>query len=275
MNSKKIDIPYILLFFVMLVASILMFIPYLWMVLLSIKSNMEIMMNPTALIPQNPTVEGYRTVINEAPFMRWFMNSVLTSVIITVGLLFTSSLAGYIFAKFNFRGQKSILVVIMATMMVPFQVVMIPIYLIISKLGLINNLSAIVIPSLVGAFGIYLCKQFIEGIPKDLIEAARMDGATETKTYTSLILPQITPVLSALGIFTFMGSWNNYLWPLIVLNDENKMTVPLALVFFNSRHTVNYNVVMSAAVLIMIPVIIVFLIFQRQFVKGLTLTGIK
>ncbi|SFI79734.1 multiple sugar transport system permease protein [Paenibacillus sp. UNC496MF] len=275
MKSKKLDIPYILLFTTMLIASALMFIPYLWMALLSVKSNMEIMMNPTALVPENPTVEGYRTVLQEAPFMRWFMNSVITSAIITIGLLFSSSLAGYIFAKFHFRGSKTILVVIMATMMVPFQVVMIPIYLIISRLGLINHLAAIVIPSLVGAFGIYLCKQFIEGIPKDLIEASRIDGASETRTYASLILPQITPVLSALGIFTFMGAWNNYLWPLIVLNDESKMTVPLALVFFNSRHTVNYNVVMSAAVLIMIPVIIVFLIFQKQFVKGLTLTGIK
>ena len=275
MNRKKIDIPYIILFVVMAVASLLMVIPYLWMVLLSFKSNIEILTNPTVLLPQNPTLEGYHKVFNEAPFMRWLLNSLLTSGVITFGMLFTSSLAGYIFAKFTFRGKNTIFIVIIATMMVPFQVVMIPIYLIISKLGLVNNLASIVIPSLVGAFGIYLCKQFIEAIPKDFIEQARIDGASEARTYFSLILPQITPVLSALGIFTFMSSWNNYLWPLIVLNDENKMTVPLALVFFNSRHAVNYNVVMSAAVLIMIPVFIVFLIFQKQFVKGMTLSGIK
>lgn len=275
MNRKKIDIPYIILFTVMAVASLLMFIPYLWMALLSFKSNLEILMNPTALIPQNPTVDGYRKVINEAPFMRWLMNSLLTSITVTLGIIFTSSLAGYIFAKFTFRGKNTIFIAIIATMMVPFQVVMIPTYLIISKLGLVNNLASLVIPSLVGAFGIYLCKQFVETIPQDFIEAARMDGASEARTYFSLILPQITPVLSALGIFTFMSSWNNYLWPLIVLNDEDKMTVPLALVFFNSRHAVNYNVVMSAAVLIMIPVLIVFLIFQKQFVKGMTLSGIK
>ncbi len=275
MRRKKLDIPYMILFTVLFCAAILMFVPYLWMVLLSLKSNAEILKNANVLLPQNPTLEGYRKVIHEAPFIQWFMNSLLTSTIITVGMLLTSSLAGYIFAKFRFRGKNSIFVVLLATMMVPFQVVMIPTYLIISKLHLINNLSSIVIPSLVGAFGIYLCKQFIEGIPIDLIEAARMDGASELRTYRSLVIPQITPVLSALGIFTFMASWNNYLWPLIVLNEENKMTVPLALVVFNSRHTVNYNVVMSAAVLIMIPVIIVFLFFQRQFVKGLTLTGIK
>jgi multiple sugar transport system permease protein len=275
LRKKKLDLPYVILFCVLLAAAVLMFVPYLWMVLLSLKSNVEILRSSTAILPKNPTLQGYQKVMHEAPFMRWLLNSLITATLITVGTLFTSSLAGYIFAKFHFRGNQYIFISILATMMIPFQVIMIPTYLIISKLHLINNLASIVIPSLVSAFGIYLCKQFIEGIPKDLIEAARMDGATEFRTYWSLIMPQITPVMSALGIFTFMAAWNNYLWPLIVLNDENKMTVPLALVFFNSRHAVNYNVVMSAAVLIMIPVLIVFLIFQRQFIKGLTLTGSK
>jgi multiple sugar transport system permease protein len=274
-RKKRLDLPYAILFSVILISALLMFVPYLWMVLLSLKSNLEILRNSTAILPKNPTLQGYEKVMNEAPFMRWLANSLITSTLITLGTLFTSSLAGYIFAKFHFKGKRYIFISLLATMMIPFQVIMIPTYLIISKLHLINNLASIVIPSLVSAFGIYLCKQFIEGIPKDLIEAARMDGATEFRTYWSLIMPQITPVMSALGIFTFMAAWNNYLWPLIVLNDQNKMTVPLALVFFNSRHTVNYNVVMSAAVLIMIPVLIVFLIFQRQFIKGLTLTGSK
>jgi multiple sugar transport system permease protein len=274
-RKRKFDLPYVILFCVLSISALLMFVPYLWMLLLSLKSNVEILRSSTALLPKHPTLQGYQKVVQEAPFMRWLLNSLITATLITIGTLFTSSLAGYIFAKFQFWGKRYIFISILATMMIPFQVIMIPTYLIISKLHLINNLASIVIPSLVSAFGIYLCKQFIEGIPKDLIEAARMDGATEFRTYWSLIMPQITPVLSALGIFTFMAAWNNYLWPLIVLNDQNKMTVPLALVFFNSRHAVNYNVVMSAAVLIMIPVLIVFLIFQRQFIKGLTLTGSK
>jgi multiple sugar transport system permease protein len=252
-----------------------MFMPYLWMVLSSFKSNMEIIQSNPSLLPRNPTFAGYEKVIRDAPFFRWFVNSLYAAAIVCLGTLFSSALAGYIFAKFQFRGKQAIFVSILATMMIPFQIVMIPTYLIISKLNLINSIYAIILPYLTSAFGIFLCKQFIEGIPRDFIESARIDGASEFRTFRSLIVPQITPVLSALGIFTFMSSWNNYIWPLIVLNEERKMTVPLALVIFNSQNTMNFNVVMSAAVLIMLPVIIVFLIFQRRFVEGLVMTGIK
>ncbi|MBS4219030.1 carbohydrate ABC transporter permease [Bacillus sp. FJAT-49711] len=271
----KVDVPYIILFFFVSVGAIIMFIPYLWMVLSSLKSNLEIISPSSGLFPKTISFDGYKTVIQEAPFMRWLLNSTFTSAAITLVTLFTSAIGGYVFAKYRFRGQKIYFVLLLATMMVPFQVVMIPSYLIISKMGLLNNLFAIIIPNLVSGFGIFLAKQFIEAIPNDLIEAARIDGAGEFRTFWSMILPQLTPALSALGIFTFMAAWNDYLWPLIVLNDTNKMTVPLALVFFNGQHSVNYNVVMSAGVLIMIPVVIVFLIFQRQFIKGMALTGLK
>ncbi|MBS4177964.1 carbohydrate ABC transporter permease [Lederbergia citrea] len=273
--KKKNTIPYMIMFTLVAIGAFLMFVPYLWMVLSSFKSNLEIIEGGTNIFPKNPSLDGYKTVLNEAPFLRWLMNSFIATISVTVVTLFTSALAGYIFAKFKFRGQKFYFIIILATMMVPFQVTMIPTYLIISDFGLINNILALIIPNLVNAFGIFLSKQFIEGIPNDLIEAARIDGAGEFRTFWSLILPQIKPILSALAIFTFMATWNDYLWPLIVLNDLEKMTVPLALVFFNGQHAVNYNVVMSAAVLIMIPVVIVFLIFQKQFIKGMTLTGFK
>ena len=275
MRRKKSNIPYMIMFTLVSLGAFFMFIPYLWMVLSSFKSNLEIIEGAANIFPKNPSLDGYKTVLTEAPFLRWLMNSFFTSVSTTVFTLFTSALAGYIFAKFRFKGQKVYFLVILATMMVPFQVLMIPRYLIITDLGLINNILALVVPNLVTGFGIFLSKQFIEGIPNDLIEAARIDGAGEFRTFWSLILPQIKPILSALAIFTFMAAWNDYLWPLIVLNDLEKMTVPLALVFFNGQHSVNYNVVMSAAVLIMIPVVVVFLIFQKQFIKGMTLTGFK
>lgn len=275
MRRRKRNWPYLLLFAALLFGSLLMFTPYLWMVLTSFKSNAEILAAANHLLPQHPTLDGYRKVLLEVPFFRWFLNSLSTSAIITVSAVFSSALAGYVFAKFRFWGKNVIFIVLLATMMVPFQVVMIPSYIIISRLNLVNDLAAIVIPYLVSAFGIFLARQFIEGVPSELIEAARIDGASEFRTFWSMIVPQIKPALSALAIFTFMAAWNNYLWPLIVLNDEEKMTIPLALVFFNGQHVVNYNVVMSAAVLIMIPVIIVFLIFQKQFIKGLTLTGFK
>ncbi len=275
MRTKKWKWSYMLLFTTLLIGSLLMFVPYLWMILTSFKSNSEILTASNHLLPQEPTLSGYKKVLGEVPFFRWFLNSLSTSAIVTIGAMFTSALAGYIFAKFRFRGKRLVFVVILATMMVPFQIVMVPTYIIISKLNLVNDLSAIVIPYLVSAFGVFLAKQFIEAIPNELIEAARMDGASEFRTFWSLVLPQIKPALSALAIFSFMAAWNNYLWPLIILNEESKMTVPLALVFFNGQNVVNYNVVMSAAVLIMIPVVIIFLIFQKQFIKGLTMTGFK
>ncbi|MED4957597.1 carbohydrate ABC transporter permease [Paenibacillus sp. FSL R5-0527] len=260
---------------VLAIAACIMLLPYAWMVLSSLKSNMEIVSGSGGLFPRQPSLEGYRTVFRDAPFVTWLFNSLATSVIITVMTLFTSSLAGYIFAKHRFKGKRLLFILILATMMIPFQVIMIPTYLITAELGLINHLMAIVLPNLVSSYGVFLAKQFIEEIPQELLEAARMDGAGEFRLMLRIVSPLILPMLSALGIFTFMNSWNNYLWPLIVLNDESKMTVPLALVYFNGTHMVNYNVVMSAAVLITLPVIIVFLIFQKQFIKGLTMTGMK
>lgn len=261
--------------FVLAVAAGIMLVPYAWMVLSSLKSNMEIVAGTGGLIPREPSLEGYRTVFRDAPFVTWLFNSLGTSIVITVATLFTSALTGYIFAKHQFRGKRVLFILILVTMMIPFQVIMIPTYLITAELGLINNLMAIVLPCLVSSYGVFLAKQFIEEIPQELLEAARMDGAGEFKLMLRIVTPLILPMLSALGIFTFMNSWNNYLWPLIVLNDESKMTVPLALVYFNGTHMVNYNVVMSAAVLITLPVIVVFLIFQKQFIKGLTMTGMK
>ncbi|WP_334076879.1 carbohydrate ABC transporter permease [Paenibacillus sanfengchensis] len=274
MPHKRSSWDGVLIFF-LAVAACIMLLPYAWMVLSSLKSNMEIVSGTGGLFPRQPSLEGYRTVFRDAPFVTWLLNSLVTSVIITAITLFTSSLAGYIFAKHQFKGKKLLFILILATMMIPFQVLMIPTYLITAELGLVNHLMAIVLPNLVSSYGVFLAKQFIEEIPQELLEAARMDGAGEFRLMFRIISPLILPMLSALGIFTFMNSWNNYLWPLIVLNDESKMTVPLALVYFNGTHQVNYNVVMSAAVLITVPVIIVFLIFQKQFIKGLTMTGMK
>ncbi|WP_248924127.1 carbohydrate ABC transporter permease [Paenibacillus hamazuiensis] len=256
-------------------AACIMLLPYGWMVLSSLKSNMDIISGKSGFFPEHPSLDGYKTVLRDAPFGKWLFNSAVSSVIITAATLFTSALAGYVFAKHHFKGKKVLFLLILATMMIPFQVIMIPTYLITAKLGLINHLFAIILPNLVSSYGVFLAKQFIEDIPQDLLDAARIDGTGELRLMLSIIAPLILPMLSALGIFTFMSAWNNYLWPLIVLNDMNKMTVPLALVYFNGTHVVNYNVVMSAAVLITIPVVAVFLIFQKQFIKGLTMTGMK
>ncbi|MDQ1234325.1 multiple sugar transport system permease protein [Paenibacillus sp. SORGH_AS306] len=259
----------------LIVTAVAMMIPYLWMVVSSFKSNMDIMSGQGSFFPNHPTLEGYFTVFEDAPFVKWMWNSAISAVIITIITLFTSALAGYVFAKHQFKGKRILFMLILATMMIPFQVIMIPTYLITARLGLIDHLAAIILPNLVSSYGVFLAKQFIEDIPQDLLDAARIDGAGELRLMIRIIAPLILPMLSALGIFTFMNAWNNYLWPLIVLNDTDHMTVPLALVYFNGTHVVNYNVVMSAAVLITLPVMIVFLIFQKQFIKGLTMTGMK
>ncbi|HPC78131.1 MAG TPA: carbohydrate ABC transporter permease, partial [bacterium] len=187
----------------------------------------------------------------------------------------TSSFVGYVFAKFNFWGKEVIFMMILSTMMIPFAVTMIPLYLIISKLGWINSHLALIIPGLYSTFGIFLMRQFMSSIPNELREAAIVDGCGEFRTFWSIILPQCKPVLAALGIFTFMWNWDNFLWPLIVLNNEDKFTLPVGLSMFSQQWWTNYGLVMAGATISVIPVLIVFFIFQKQFIQGIVLTGLK
>lgn len=263
-------------YIILIIGSVIVLFPFIWMVLTSFKSNGEIITQiPPTFFPEKFDLGGYTMVFTEAPFMRWVANSLIVSGCVTVSGVFTSALAGYIYAKFDFVGKKFTFFLILATLMIPFEVIMIPEYLIISKLGMLNSLKALVLPSLVTAFGIFLCKQFCEAIPNELIEAGRIDGASEFRIFAKLIIPEIKPALSALTIFTFMGSWNNYMWPLIVVNDINKMPASLAIDFFNGAHRTQPATVISASILIMIPILIVYLIFQKQFIEGLTMTGMK
>lgn len=271
-NNKTNRLTYIFLLF----GSIFVLLPFIWMILTSFKDNKEIITKiPPTFFPDNFYIGGYKKVFEGAPFIRWILNSLFVAFCITIATVFTSSLVGYIYAKFQFFGKKISFVIILITLMVPFEVIMIPEYMIISRLHLLNSLSALIIPSLVSGFGIFLCRQFCESIPNDLIDAARIDGASEFGIFTRIIIPEIKPAISALTIFTFMGSWNNYMWPLIVINDTNKMPASLAIDFFNGVHRTQPSTVMAASVLIMIPILIVYLIFQKQFIEGLALTGMK
>ena len=189
--------------------------------------------------------------------------------------IFTSTLAGFIFAKYKFWGKDIIFGFILVQLMIPFQVVMIPGYLILVKLGLVDTLWGLVIPSMVDAFGIFLMRQFIEGIPNELMDAARIDGSSEFGIYWRIILPQLGPGIAALGIFTFMGTWNDYLWPLIVITTHEKRTLPLLLTWYNSQHGTRYDLTMAASILVLLPVLIVYAIFQRRFVRGITMTGFQ
>ena len=255
--------------------SVVMMFPFVWMVLNAFKTTSEILAVPPSLFPKVIYLGGYVKLFSESPILYWFRNSLVVVTAVVILQLFTSSLSGYIFAKFDFRFKTFCFIMVLLTLMIPFQVIMIPVYLIVSKLHLLNTLYALIVPSMVSAFGLFLCKQFIETIPTDLIHAARIDGAGEFRIYGSIILPNVRSTLSALAIFTFMGTWNDYLWPLITINDTNRMTIPLALNFFSGQHSKELNVVMAACTVVILPEIIVYLLFQKQFIQGMALSGMK
>ncbi|MCL2491650.1 MAG: carbohydrate ABC transporter permease [Coriobacteriia bacterium] len=249
--------------------------PYIWMLMSSFKSTQEIVQNPGVILPINWTLAGYRNVLTNSPFFRWFLNSAIVATSITVLVVFTSTLAGFVFAKFEFKGKEALFWLILATMMVPYQITMIPIFLIVGELNLYDTLWALILPGAVSAFGFYLCRQFCEEIPDSLSEAALIDGAGPMRVYWSIIMPLLKPCIAALAIFTFLEAWNEYLKPLIMLSQVDRMTLPLSLVFFGNAHIHDIGSVMSAASLIMIPAVIVLLIFQKQFIKGISITGTK
>ena len=264
-----------LIFAILLAASIVVVIPYIWILSNSFKTTIETLTDPMHIIPQNFTLDGYIKVLTKSPFFHWLGNSVFITCFNTIVILFTSTLVGYLFARFRFRGKDFLFAMLMFTMMVPAQVTMITTFIIIDDIGLYDSVWALIIPSFVNVFGIYLCKQYCEEIPRELIESARIDGAGDFAIYWRIVIPQIRPAIGALAIFTFMEYWNDYLNPLIYLSSTEKMTLPLALSYFSTQHTTDLSATMAASALIMIPAAVVFIIFQKQFIKGMSMTGMK
>ena len=265
----------VVLYVVLTVLGVIAALPFVWMILASFKSSAEIRQIPPTFWPQTPTLDNYRTILQdpELPLLTIYRNSAFVAVANVVATLFTASLLGYVFAKFEFRGRQPLFWFILATMMIPAQVTMLPAYLILLQLDLLNNLWGLVIPSFIDAFAVFLMRQFIVSIPNDEIWSARVDGASEWRIYRSIVLPQLRAPLATLGLLTFMFHWNAYLWPLIVLTEQDKRTLPIILTWYSDQHASQENLVMAASVLIVIPVLIVFALAQRWIVRGLTLTG--
>ena len=257
------------------ILSVIMMYPLVWMLMTSFKTNADIRTNRTKFFPMEWTLEGYKTAFEKAPIAEWFLTSILITATITLAVIVTSTLMGYVFAKYEFRMKKVLFVVLLATMMVPPQVTMIPRYLMIQKLNLFDTRGALIVPALVSAFSVYLAKQFITDIPDSLCEAAKIDGAGPFQIYWKVILPNIRPAIGSIGIFTAMANWNDYLNPLLMLNNIDKMTLPLGLIYFNSDRTSDLSATMAAAAMMMMPMIIIFILFQKQFIKGMTMSGIK
>lgn len=252
-------------------------LPFLWMILASFKTSTEIISIPPTFWPQKPTLANYQTVLSDPrlPIVRFYLNSLFVSGSVVALQLFTSSLAGFVFAKYEFFGKNVAFGFILATLMIPFQVLMIPSYLLLVKLGLIDSLWGLVVPAATSAFGIFLMKQFIEGLPSELLDAGRIDGASEWSLYWRIILPQVGPALATLGILTFMFTWNSYLWPLIVITTHERRTLPVVLTWYNSMHSTRFDLTMAASALVVVPILVVYTLFQRWIVQGFALSGLK
>jgi multiple sugar transport system permease protein len=258
--------------------SVGMFYPFLWLLFSSFKSGAEIVRIPVTLLPEEWTLSAYRLVMDPSRvnLPRAYLNSIILTTGVVIAVLFTSSLGGFVFARLDFPGRTYLFYFVLSTTMVPFLTLLIPLYIVMRELQLLNTLWAIWLPSVFLSFGIFLARQFIYGIPGELYDAAKIDGCGDFMIYRSIILPLTKPLLSVLAIFNFLGTFNAYLWPLVVLNSEDKMVLPLILSRMANRFGgTDYQAVMAGSVLVSIPPLLVFLIFQRNFVQGIALTGLK
>lgn len=265
------------IYLALLVGVVAMAIPYVWMAVTSFKPIEEIQTYPPRFVVENPTVEPYKDLFRLIDMARYLFNSIFVASTVTVANLFFCSLAGYAFAKHNFWGRDKIFLMLLGSMMIPWQVNLIPSFVIIKKLGWLNSYQALIVPNMAMAFGIFLSRQFIFSIPDDLIDAAKIDGCGEFRIYWHVILPLIKPVLATLAIFTFLSQWNNFIWPLVVIHTSKMRTVPLALSVLNSQFGFGANVamVMAGATVVTLPALIVFICFQKYFIKGIASIGFK
>ena len=272
---RKDTVERVILGTLLLLGGIAMIIPFVWMISSAFKPLPEVIKIPPTLIPQNPTLDNFRTVFTRVPFARYFLNSTMVAVVVVFSTLLTSSLAGFAFAKYDFRGCNVIFMLIVSTMMVPFHVIIIPLYIMMHRAGLVDTLPALIIPGLVSAYGIFLMRQFSQGIPDELLDAARIDGASEFRIYWQVVLPLVKPALATLGIFTFMWNWDSFLWPVIVSDSDISRTLPIGLSTFGQQYASFYNLQMAASLVTVTPVLIAFLMAQKHFIQGIALTGLK
>ena len=275
-KSRNALIGKILIYVILLIITVVMIIPFLWMLSASIKSDREVfMMNPFVWIPEVPKWDNYVKIWTKIPMLKFVENTVFLTIVVTLLQLLTSSFAAYSFAKLEFKHKNALFLAYIATIAMPWQVYMVPQFIMMRSMGLNDKLLAMICLQAFSAFGVFLMKQFYEGIPSELCEAARIDGMSEYKIYAKIMLPLSKPALSTLTIFTFVSTWNDYLGPLIYLKTENKKTIQLGLKMFIGQYSSEYGLIMAGSVLSLIPVIIVFLCLQKYFVEGVASTGLK
>ena len=259
------------------IGALLFLLPVLLMVVTAFKPDAEIL-HFSSLLPHHATLGNFREILSdpeEIPIVRWFFNSVFISSMVTLLVLTVASLAAYGLARLDLPGRRWLFPLIVVTLMVPGQILLVPVYLILNRLGWLDTPLALIIPAGAGAFGVFLLHQFFLGIPKELEEAAMLDGCSRLGIFWRIVLPLSRPALATLGIFTFIGSWNDFLGPLVFLDSVDKYTLPVGIALFQTSYSIEYGLTLAASVLCTLPVLIVFLLFQRHIVKGVALTGLK
>ncbi|WP_298321899.1 carbohydrate ABC transporter permease [Haloactinopolyspora sp.] len=260
---------------VLIVVSAVTVVPLLYMGALSLQTEAETLSADPVLWPQTPQFGNYTELFERAPFGHFIVNSLVVAGGITLAHLIFDPLVGYVFAKFRFPLRNTLFMALLATLMMPLFVRMIPLYVMMSNLGWLNSYQALIVPFLMDAFGIFLMRQFIQPIPDDLIQAARIDGASELRIYARVILPQVKPALAVLGLFTFVFQWNEFLWPLIATTTEQMRTIPVGLTLFNQEYFTLWHLTAAGSVILFVPTVLLFLFSQRYFVRGITLSGLK
>jgi multiple sugar transport system permease protein len=267
--------PRVVLTIFLVLGALAILFPFVWMLMTSLKPEPEVITYPPHLFPRHFTIQAYKDVWSQIEFGRLFLNSVIFAGGVTVVSLTLDSLTAYALARLQFPGRELIFWLIIATLMVPFQVLLVPVFLQVFDLHLLNTYAGLIIPRATNGFGIFLLRQFFMTIPRDFDEAARLDGAGEFYIFRKITLPLSLPALATLGIFHFTFNWNDFLWPLIITTNDNMRTLPAGLAVFSGQHETQYNLMMAGAVLTLLPLLIAFLFLQRYFIRGIALTGLK
>ena len=265
----------IALYAILVVTSLITLAPLVWMVSASLMPSGAANAFPPPFLPKHITFEHYQNLLTRGHLARYLFNSTFVSIAVTFVSLIVNSMAGYAFAKYRFAGRESLFKFLVASMVIPAQVTMLPLFLMLNKMGFINTYMGVIIPGMAGIFGIFLIRQFAVSISDSLIEAARIDGAGDFKIYWSIILPLCKPILITLGIFSFMGTWNDFLWPLIVMTDDSMYTLPVALANLSLEHVPDTELMMAGSVMTILPVLILFVSVQKYYISGIMAGGLK
>ena len=273
--KRKALLPTLALHAVLVLGALVTLTPLLWMVSASFMSPGESNSFPPRLLPQIPTLQNYVDLFTRLNLARYLLNSTVVAVSATLISLVINSMAGYAFAKLRFAGRERVFHVLLAALVIPGQVGMLPLFLLLKSMGLVNTIAGVVVPFMAGIFGIFMIRQYAMSIPDDLLDAARVDGAGEYRIFWNIVIPVIQPILVTLAVFTFLSAWNDFMWPLIVLSDDAKYTLPVALASLSGEHVQDTGLMMAGSVLTVLPVVALFIVLQRAYIRGVMMGSVK